>query len=375
MNGGIASTCKTSKTVPKAPPPPGPAVNGLCGPSNGVAASTTPEEDTLCSAGTPTAISGNGPWNWGCIGGNGGMTVSCTAPLTPPAPIVGSCGGANGVPSLTAPKSGLCSAGIMSAVSGKGPWTWSCSGTNGGGAVSCVAPLAGSGSGAGLPSITTPSLDSGDAAPTPRAAPVGLVTPQLPSGPLPALKPGEVPQLKSSKKKDSKKTLEASQMPVVQLDDSGYTAPSVAPGLPAGLQPVNPPPLRDEVKPPAGLKPPVIDSEGKPVPGARLVLDSDVSMISFNRGSDQLDKDAVEISEKLARILMANGNARITLVAYSDTDGTITPREARRISLNRALAIRDFLATKGVSSGRVDVRPMGANVPSGDMDRVDVKVN
>jgi len=374
MNGGIASTCNTSKVVPKAPPPPGPAVNGVCGPANGVASSETPERDVLCSGGTPTGTSGHGPWNWGCIGANGGMTVSCTAPLTPPAPIVGACGSANGTPTLTIPKSGLCSSGIMSAVSGKGPWTWSCSGTNGGGAVSCVAPLAGpNASSHGMPSVTTPSIDSGEA-PTPRAAPVGLVTPQLPTGALAPMKPGTLPALKLSKK-GAPVAPEASTMPTAKIMDNGYEAPPAIPELPEGMQPVNPPPVRDTTKPLAGVKPPVLDSEGKPVPGARLVLDSDVSTISFSRGADQLDRDAVEIVEQLARILAAHGNARITLVAYSDTDGAISPREARRISLNRALAIRDFLAAKGISSGRVDVRPMGANVPSGDMDRVDVKVN
>ena len=142
LNGGIASSCSAQKNAIAAPPPPGPAVNGLCGNANGVAAVGQPE-DGLCSTGTATGISGNGPWNWNCIGENGGMTVSCTAPLQPPAPITGVCGGASGVATLTTPRSGLCSAGISSAVSGKGPWTWSCSGTNGGGAVACVAPLAG----------------------------------------------------------------------------------------------------------------------------------------------------------------------------------------------------------------------------------------
>ncbi|MDD5587237.1 MAG: hypothetical protein PHY92_09870 [Alphaproteobacteria bacterium] len=45
------------------------------------------------------------------------------------------------------------------------------------------------------------------------------------------------------------------------------------------------------------------------------------------------------------------------------------------MSLARALAVRDYLTNKGISSGRIDVRALGANVPSGDMDRVDVKVN
>ncbi len=369
LNGGIASTCSTSRARPKAPPPPGPLVNGLCGPMNGVASTSAPEEG-LCSSGAVTAVSGDGPWNWSCIGSNGGMTVSCTAPLMPPAPIVGMCGASSGVPTVTAPKSALCAAGIASAVSGKGPWTWSCSGTNGGGAVSCVAPLAGAGaSSAPLPSLTTPSMDG--EAPAPKAAPAGLVTPSLPSGALLPLKSDQIPNRKSFKKVTP--TPEVSEIPAPRLAD--LDVPGQAPLLPDGTQGVNPPPLRDTNKPLPGLKPPVVDSEGKPIPGARLALDADVSTIGFTRGSDQLEKEAVGTVEKLARILLANGQARITLIAYSDSGGDITPREARKLSLNRALAIRDFLASKGVPSNRVDVRPMGANVPSGDMDRVDVKAN
>ncbi|HAX91542.1 MAG TPA: hypothetical protein DCY07_04950 [Rhodospirillaceae bacterium] len=379
LNGGIASSCTAAATVPQAPPPPGPLVNGVCGSSSGMAANAAPETG-LCTSGIATALSGEGPWNWGCLGSNGGMTVSCTAPLTPPSPIVGMCGAASGVPTLTSPKGALCAAGISSAVSGKGPWTWSCSGTNGGGAVSCVAPLAGKGASTqSIPSMTTPSKEpapskkaSPDEAPAPKAAPLGLVTPQLSSKALPAMKPGTVPDLKLSKKVENKP--EASALPAAKLETASEV-PDDVPELPPELKPLNPPPERDSVLPPPGLKPPVIDSEGKPVPGTRLVLDSDVSSISFDRGSDKLDSDAVEIVEQLVVIMKKSGGARITLVAYSDTDGTISPREARRISLNRALAIRDFMTTKGIASSRVDVRPMGANVPSGDMDRVDVKVN
>ena len=168
LNGGIASSCATAKETPAAPPPPGDVVNGLCGATNGTTQVMQPIDD-LCAAGTVTPVSGNGPWNWSCLGSNSGMTVSCTALLQPPAPIVGVCGASSGVPTLTTPRSGLCAAGISSAVSGKGPWTWSCSGTNGGGAVACVAPLAG-GNGS-IPSLVTPSE-----APAPHAAPSAAVS-------------------------------------------------------------------------------------------------------------------------------------------------------------------------------------------------------
>ena len=59
------------------------AVNGQCGPSNGII-SNTPRNTGLCSAGTASPLTGNGPWNWTCSGSNGGSAVYCSA--SPPAP-------------------------------------------------------------------------------------------------------------------------------------------------------------------------------------------------------------------------------------------------------------------------------------------------
>ena len=55
------------------------------------------------------------------------------------AAVSGSCGSANGAYYTIAPTSGLCSYGTASAVSGSGPWAWTCSGTNGGATVNCSA--------------------------------------------------------------------------------------------------------------------------------------------------------------------------------------------------------------------------------------------
>ena len=381
MNGGIASTCMSSKVMPKAPLPPGPRVNGLCGYANGRVSRTAPKEG-LCSAGTLSAMSGNGPWNWSCLGQNSGMTVSCTAPLMPPQPIVGVCGTASGVPTLTAPRGSLCSSGITSAVSGKGPWTWSCSGTSGGGAVSCVAPRAG-GSSRGVPSLVTPSVSTPALTPMVKgSSSKSLVTPQLPTGALPALKAGELPNLKLSKPKGLLN--EPIIIPNTQMGVPAQKAPRYAPALPRDERPIQKPKVsqkeksqkkkvtRDSVE---GVETPLLDSKGKPVFGGRLNLSSDVSMISFDKGSDALDRSAVASLEKLAEILKIYKNPRITLVAYSSVDGFIAPRKARRISLDRALAIRDFLSDRGISSTRIDMKPMGGNVPSGDMDRVDIRVN
>jgi hypothetical protein len=67
----------------------GGAVNGACGSANGVGTSAAPTTG-LCSAGTASAVSGSGPWTWSCAGSNGGTTASCSAPLastTTPQPM------------------------------------------------------------------------------------------------------------------------------------------------------------------------------------------------------------------------------------------------------------------------------------------------
>ena len=58
-------------------------VNGACGPANGTNSSVAPSAG-LCSAGTATAVTGTGPWTWQCTGSNGGTTSMCS--VLPPAP-------------------------------------------------------------------------------------------------------------------------------------------------------------------------------------------------------------------------------------------------------------------------------------------------
>jgi hypothetical protein len=69
-------------------PTPLPAVNGACGSSNGAFFLVAPTSN-LCSTGTPSAVSGAGPFAWTCGGSNGGTTASCSAQLqaAPPADV------------------------------------------------------------------------------------------------------------------------------------------------------------------------------------------------------------------------------------------------------------------------------------------------
>ncbi|MGO9375682.1 MAG: carboxypeptidase regulatory-like domain-containing protein [Syntrophobacteraceae bacterium] len=110
-------------------------VIGACG--SATANSYTKPTSNFCSSGTPSAVTGEGPWNWTCAGSNGGATARCSAKLE----ADGVCGTANGSNSLTKPVSNLCAKGTASTVAGTGPWDWSCVGLNGGTTVGCSANL------------------------------------------------------------------------------------------------------------------------------------------------------------------------------------------------------------------------------------------
>ncbi|MDD5639950.1 MAG: pilin [Candidatus Pacebacteria bacterium] len=119
----------------------------------------------LCDTGTASAVTGNGPWTWTCS--NEGETVSCSTqncdwvcddwgecinekqtrycvgspskcqggPITERScvgKINGVCGASNGEEFDSAPTENLCETGTASDVTGDGPWTWTCKGSDGG---------------------------------------------------------------------------------------------------------------------------------------------------------------------------------------------------------------------------------------------------
>lgn len=169
------------------------AVDGLCGSADGGSTTSAPSSN-LCAAGSASSVSGDGPYTWSCSGFDGGSTDSCSSnrscggatrnwtvgnytcsasfsgiahggsrnvqDSTPPTvgtrtydcdqgvwspsgtatcgPVVdGACGSADGGSTLGAPSSNLCAAGTASQVSGSGPYSWSCTGSNGGSTDSC----------------------------------------------------------------------------------------------------------------------------------------------------------------------------------------------------------------------------------------------
>jgi len=109
--------------------------NAACGAANDANLATKPTAD-LCADGDASAVNGTGPWTWTCTGSNGGTNAACAAQKK----INGACGSANGTYLAATPTSNLCSAGTATSVAGNGPWTWTCTGSNGGTNAACAAP-------------------------------------------------------------------------------------------------------------------------------------------------------------------------------------------------------------------------------------------
>ncbi|NVN90407.1 MAG: right-handed parallel beta-helix repeat-containing protein [Desulfuromonadales bacterium] len=70
-------------------------VNGVCGSSDNGSFTSAPVAN-LCSAGNPTTVSGLGPWSWECRGTNGGTDSQCSANLASFTLMVTKTGNGNG---------------------------------------------------------------------------------------------------------------------------------------------------------------------------------------------------------------------------------------------------------------------------------------
>jgi prepilin-type N-terminal cleavage/methylation domain-containing protein len=112
-------------------------INGVCGTSNNQNLSSIPSTN-LCTAGNVTVVSGSGPWTWSCAGIYSGTTAMCS---TGGVPTNGTCGSSNNQNLSSIPSSNLCTNGTPSIVSGSGPWTWTCTGLYTGTTANCSANL------------------------------------------------------------------------------------------------------------------------------------------------------------------------------------------------------------------------------------------
>jgi outer membrane protein OmpA-like peptidoglycan-associated protein len=100
------------------------------------------------------------------------------------------------------------------------------------------------------------------------------------------------------------------------------------------------------------------------------------TMIPFAAGATSLAPANVNAIHGLATALnaaVASGNARIHLDAFGGPRGDKSS-DSRRLSLKRALVVRELLIEDGVPSEKIDVRALGGADDGGAPDRVDVFV-
>lgn len=94
-----------------------------------------------------------------------------------------------------------------------------------------------------------------------------------------------------------------------------------------------------------------------------------IGRVKFARSGSQLPATASEALDAVAERLLQS-TERVRLAAYSGAAGDMSS-QSRRLSLERARTVRDYLVAKGVPFERMDVMPLGG-AADGQSDRVDV---
>ncbi len=124
---------------------------------------------------------------------------------------------------------------------------------------------------------------------------------------------------------------------------------------------------------PAPSKPTRVAST-EPAPSSTRDL-SRHNSLAFAPGAEEPAPSVLDTVKAMSADLnnaLSNGSARIQLEAYGGKQGD-KGSDARRLSLKRALIVRQLLIDDGVPSERIDVRAMGG-ASDGALDRVDIFV-
>lgn len=94
-----------------------------------------------------------------------------------------------------------------------------------------------------------------------------------------------------------------------------------------------------------------------------------VGRVRFLKTANQLPSTAPVVLDAVAEKLLQTTD-RIRLAAYSGPSGDMSS-QSRRLSLERARVVREYLVAKGIPFERIDVMPLGG-ASDGQTDRVDI---
>ncbi|MGP1257167.1 MAG: OmpA family protein [Kiloniellales bacterium] len=215
--------------------------------------------------------------------------------------------------------------------------------------------------------------------PVPAAPP-----PPPPPAPEPATPEPATPEPAASTEPRVAPATDAESEPAAPETTDPETATVQAPEPQEAAEPASPPPPSPQprVEPPAGpsaeVEPAVESPAPEPQQQAALPPEPDTAVqedvlarVLFTDGQDEVAAEGNAALNDLAQSLQADESRRIQLLAYAAGDSSQV-NQARRLSLSRALAVRQFLIAQGIRSTRMDVRALGNNIPDGPPNRVDI---
>jgi len=187
-----------------------------------------------------------------------------------------------------------------------------------------------------------------------------------------APKPATAPKPKPAPKVAAAPKPAPTQAPVQAQANLAALSPQGAAGLDLGnLTPTKPTQMASNTPPPSTVTAPPAAASGANAAGL-----TKRSVILFAPDSSDPAEAALGAIKFLAGDLSAAMNtptARIQIQAFGGRRGD-KGSDARRLSLKRALAIRQVLIADGVAAERINVRAMGGADDSGPADRVDVYI-
>lgn len=141
-------------------------------------------------------------------------------------------------------------------------------------------------------------------------------------------------------------------------------APQAAAPAPQAAPQVSPRPAPAPQVAAAPTPPRAVPAPG-PGPGGLVTLAFAGGQGDLPSGGDLAALDALAAQH-------ANGEDRLQIRAYAASTVSDGGSGARRLSLTRALAVRQYLIDKGIRSTRIDVRALGAPTDGSAADRVEV---
>jgi len=202
-----------------------------------------------------------------------------------------------------------------------------------------------------------PAAASGGAAPRENVTAQPLAE-AAPSPPAPEATPPAAPAATPEKPAAPEATPTAAAPPAAPPSP----VPTTAPPSPATVTVMNTPP---SPPPPSPVKP-------TPAAAPATAAAGEPTRIIFAGSATDLPDDAKAGLDALARRLADDGHLRLQLAAYAGGSSD-QANQARRISLQRALAVRGYLMERGVANTRMDVRALGNRSEGSDPpDRVDI---